>query len=242
MVALLLVAGLMTGVAATASAGTMAPLPPCEIDDTLTKYRAVSDWSRSLLDLDFRLASAYAPSDLRSTADAGLNGGHKVRPLVMADLKAMASAARAAGARLSVRSAYRSYATQATTFQEWVNLHGWAVAVKESARPGHSEHQVGTTIDFQSYGGPAPWDVADWATSKAGKWMKANAWKYGFVMSYPKGKTSITCYTYEPWHYRYLGKARAAQVRDSGLTLREFLWREQTLPIETLQPGGPTRR
>jgi D-alanyl-D-alanine carboxypeptidase len=240
LVALLLVSALLASVAATASAATT--LPPCRIDDTLTKHRATSDWSRSLLDLDFRLASSYAPSDLRSTADAGLNGGHRVRKHVIADLKAMASAARAAGARLSVRSAYRSYATQVTTFQSWVNLHGWAVAVKESARPGHSEHQLGTTLDFQSYGGPAPWDVSDWATSKAGAWMKANAWKYGFVMTYPKGKTSVTCYVYEPWHYRYLGKARAAQVRASGLTLREFLWREETLPIEPLQPGGSPRR
>jgi D-alanyl-D-alanine carboxypeptidase len=242
LVALLLVSALMTGVAGTASAATTPPLPPCRIDDTLTKNRTTADWSRSLLDLDFRLASSYAPTDLRSTADAGLNGGHRVRKHVIADLKAMASAARAAGARLSVRSAYRSYATQVTTFQHWVNLHGWAVAVKESARPGHSEHQLGTTLDFQSYGGPAPWDVSDWATSKAGAWMKANAWKYGFVMTYPKGKTSVTCYVYEPWHYRYVGKARAAQVRASGLTFREFLWHEQTPPIETLQPGGSPRR
>lgn len=239
-VALLLVSALLTGVGATASAATP-PLPPCEIDDTLTKHRAVSDWHRSLLDLDFRLASSYAPTDLRSTADAGLNGGQRVRKHVIADLKAMATAARAAGARLSVQSAYRSYATQVTTFQHWVDVHGWAVAIKESARPGHSEHQVGTTLDFKSYGGPAPWDVRDWATSKAGAWMKANAWKYGFVMSYPKGKTSVTCYTYEPWHYRYVGRERAKAMRDSGRTVREFLWREQTAVIGTLTPGGSTR-
>jgi zinc D-Ala-D-Ala carboxypeptidase len=240
-VALLLVAALLTGVASTASAATLVPLPPCEIHDTLTKHRAISDWRRSLLDLEFRLSSSYAPTDLRSTADAGLNGGYKVRKHVLADLKAMARAARAAGARLSVQSAYRSYATQKATFDYWVDLHGWSVAIKESARAGHSEHQVGTTLDFRSYGGPAPWDVSDWATTKAGAWMKANAWKYGFIMSYPKGKTSVTCYTYEPWHYRYVGRERAAQIRASGLTMREFLWREQTPPIEALTQGGSSR-
>ncbi len=109
--------------------------------------------------------AAYAPGDLRSTADAGLNGGYKVRAHVIADLKAMASAARAAGARLSVQSAYRSYATQqsprSSTGSTSTGTHD---ALKESARAGHSEHQLGTTLDFRSYGGPAPWDVADWAT------------------------------------------------------------------------------
>jgi D-alanyl-D-alanine carboxypeptidase len=55
--------------------------------------------------------------------------------------------------------------------------------------------------------------------------MKNNAWKYGFMMSYPKGKSSITCYTYEPWHYRYVGRALARHIHDSGLTIREYLWR-----------------
>ena len=50
--------------------------------------------------------------------------------------------------------------------------------------------------------------MTDWATTKAGKWLGANAWKYGFIMSYPKGKTSLTCYMYEPWHFHYIGRAR----------------------------------
>ncbi len=246
LVALLLAAGLVAGVMATASPATVAaaaipPVPGCSIADDLTKHRLLSDWSRSLLDRGFRLTSSYAPGDLRSTADAGLNGGVKVRAHVLADLTAMAKAARAAGARLSVQSAYRSYATQQSTFDYWVRVHGYEVAILESARAGHSEHQLGTSIDFRSYGGPAPWDVSDWATTKAGAWTKANAWRYGFVMSYPKGKTGVTCYTYEPWHYRYIGRERAAAVRASGLTLREFLWQEQTPPRVELVTGGPRR-
>lgn len=232
------------GVGAASAAGESATptLPDCALADTLTKHRATGDWWRSLLDPRHRLSSSYAPPDLRSTAEAGLNGGHSVRKHVLADLKAMASAARAAGARLSVQSAYRSYATQQATFDYWVRVHGWDVAIKESARAGHSEHQLGTSIDFRSYGGPAPWDLADWATTKAGAWMQANAWKYGFVMSYPKGRTGVTCYVYEPWHFRYVGRARAAQIRASGLTLREFLWREETPPITGLLDGGTRRR
>ena len=55
-------------------------------------------------------------------------------------------------------------------------------------------------------------------------------------MSFPKGKTSVTCYTYEPWHYRYVGRTRAAKIRASGLTLRQFLWREQNTPAPTPTP------
>lgn len=224
---------------ATVRAAT--PLPPCTVADTLTKYRAYPDWHRSLLDYTYRLSSTYAPGDLRSTAEAGLNGGHSIRSIVVADLRAMASAARAAGARLSVRSAYRSYSAQQATFDSWVRRHGYAVALKESARAGHSEHQLGTSIDFMSYGGPAPWDVADWGATKAGAWMRANAWKYGFLMSYPKGRTSVTCYIYEPWHFRYVGRERAAVIRSSGLTLREYLWHEQTRTPLPFVSGGPSR-
>ncbi len=199
LIALLLTAVFATGLAATAVAATPA-LPACKIGDVYTKHRGYSDWSRSLLDTTFRLWSGYAPSDLRNTSLAGLNSGYYVRSFVVADLKAMAAAAKAAGARLSVQSGYRSYTAQITAFNNEIRIYGYATALTTSARPGHSEHQLGTTLDFKSYGGSAAWNYSDWGTSAAGKWLKANAWKYGFVMPYPKGKSSVTCYAYEPWH------------------------------------------
>ncbi len=234
-VALLLALSLVGGLAATASAADT-PLPACKVADTLTKHRWLGDWPRSLLDVTYRLSSAYIPTDLRSTSYAGLNGGFSVRRHVIADLRAMASAARAAGARLAVQSAYRSYKTQKATFAYWVRVHGMAVALKESARAGHSEHQLATTLDFRAYGGSAPWNYKDWGATKVGKWLAANAWKYGFIMSYPKGKTAVTCYQYEPWHFRYVGRARALAVRATNLTLRQFLWRGQTTPAPTPTP------
>ena len=179
-----------------------------------------------MLDSYFRLASTYAPSDRVSTSYAGLNGGYTVRRLVLADLKAMARAARSAGARFAVQSAYRSYSTQKSIFAREVEEYGYAQALRQSARAGHSEHQLGTTLDFRSYYSTrAPWDYADWGTTKAGAWLRVNSWKYGFLMSYPKGKQSVTCYVYEPWHFRYVGRYQAKLVRDSGLTLRQWLWR-----------------
>jgi D-alanyl-D-alanine carboxypeptidase len=233
LLAALIVAALLAGFAVTSSASA---LPSCRIGDALTKHRGYADWNRSLLDTYYRLASTYAPTDRRSTSYAGLNSGFTVRSFVIADLKAMATAARNAGARLAVQSAYRSYSTQKATFDYWVRVSGYATAIKESARAGHSEHQLGTTLDFRSYGGSAPWNYADWGATKAGAWMKANAWKYGFLMTYPKGKTSVTCYAYEPWHYRYVGRSMASKVRSSGLTLREYLWRQQTTPSPTPKP------
>ena len=235
LVALLLVVIATTGLAVSAVSAAPA-LPSCKIADVYTAHRGYGDWARSILDPRFRLSSAYRPTDLRSTAAAGLNGGLSVRGFVIADLKAMAAAARAAGARVSVQSAYRSYPTQVSTFGYWVRVSGYKAAIASSARAGHSEHQLGTTIDFKSYGGSPAWDYADWGTSTAGKWLKANAWKYGFVMSYPKGKSAVTCYAYEPWHYRYVGRTVAAAVKASGLTLREYLWRQQTAPVPTPSP------
>jgi D-alanyl-D-alanine carboxypeptidase len=105
-----------------------------------------------------------------------------------------------------------------------VAVSGYQQALLTSARPGHSEHQLGTTLDLTSKGGAAPWNYADWGTTAAGSWMAKNAWKYGFVMSYPKAETSASCYAYEPWHFRYVGKGMAAAVRNSGMTLREAIW------------------
>ena len=227
LLALLVACALATGLAATVASASS--LPSCKVADTLTTQRLYVDWGRTVLDTRYRLPSSYAPGDLRSTLAIGL-GSHKVRGFVLADLRAMASAARRAGARLAIQSAYRSYTTQKSTFAYWVRVSGYSAAIRSSARAGHSEHQLGTTIDFRSYGGSAPWYYADWGKSKAGAWLRANAWKYGFIMSYPKGKSSVTCYAYEPWHFRYVGRAEAAKVRASGLTLREYLWRKQTTP------------
>jgi D-alanyl-D-alanine carboxypeptidase len=141
-----------------------------------------------------------------------------------ADLAAMRKAAAAAKAPVAVASAYRSFSTQRSTFAYWVRVGGYAGAVRASARAGHSEHQLGTTFDFKSAGGAVPWNYADWAKTTSGKWMAANAWRYGFVMSYPKGKTALTCYNYEPWHYRYFGRTIAAAIHASGQAPRVWLW------------------
>ncbi len=123
---------------------------------------------------------------------------------------------RASGYDMRIVSGFRSYSKQESTYAYWCSIDGEELASTYSARPGHSEHQTGLAMDItslnQSYGKTAE-----------GKWLAANCYKYGFIIRYPKGKTNITGYMYEPWHVRYLGASTAKLVYDSGLTLEEFL-------------------
>ena len=120
-------------------------------------------------------------------AEADIGGNGRVRAIVIDDLREMAAAAKAADAPIAIQSAYRSYETQQEVFADWVRFHGRERALQLSARPGHSEHQLGVGIDFKTAGGGDPF-TGDWQLTVAGKWMKAHAWEYGFVMSYPRGK------------------------------------------------------
>ncbi len=201
------------------------PLPPCRYDDVETSRQNLAAWPYTILDTIYKLSETYTPNDLVPLDEAGVGSDDMmVRSLVLPDLKALLAAAKGAGVALEVQSAYRSYAYQISTFAYWVEQDGMDVALTTSARPGHSEHQLGTALDFRSADGPAAWDLSDWQETPEGTWMAQNAARFGFVMSYPKGKRSLTCYSYEPWHYRYVGREVAAQVAASGLTLREWLW------------------
>jgi D-alanyl-D-alanine carboxypeptidase len=206
--------------------------PACRIADVPAKFTSTADWSRTLVDWRWRVPSSYRPPNLVPVSRAGLTGGGYVRVDALPDLRAMVAAARAAGARLAVASAYRSYRSQVATFSSWVSRLGYASAIVGSARPGHSEHQLGTTIDFKSYGAGDPWSIRgyNWAKSRAGAWMMRNAWKYGWVLSYPQGLKAQVCYGYEPWHYRYFGRTIARAIHLSGLTPRVWLWRHGNSP------------
>lgn len=199
-------------------------LPECAYLDEPATLTAFEDWPYTLVDTVYRLPASYEPPDLVPLRNAGFNDDRLIRELVIADLLELRLAAEAAGNPVEVQSAYRSYSYQEQTFAYWVAQDGREAALASSARPGHSEHQLGTSLDFRSAGGPAAWDLADWADTPAGAWMLENAWQYGFVLSYPENSSHLTCYIYEPWHYRYVGRETAAAIRESGLTPREWLW------------------
>ena len=189
---------------------TPPPLPSCTVGDVPAAHGQLSDWSRTLLDTTYMLDSSYAPPDLVPVGQAGIGGAGSIRSFVVPDLEEMYKAAVADGVTPKVNSAYRTYKEQADTFASTKKSLGGDYALASVARAGHSEHQLGTAIDF---GGAA------------GAWLAVNAWKYGFIGSYPaEFSPDFTCYKAEAWHYRYLGREMAAAIHDSGLAAREWLW------------------
>ncbi|HYK95420.1 MAG TPA: D-alanyl-D-alanine carboxypeptidase family protein [Candidatus Dormibacteraeota bacterium] len=214
-------------------------LPACRYDDLLTSPRGYDDWSSTLVDTILAVPKGYVPPDLVPVSEAGLTGNSQVRAIVIDDLRAMRRAASAAGAAFGIESAYRSYGDQQQVFDAWVRQFGAHQTLLTPARPGHSEHQLGVAIDFRSDAGGSP-PAGAFGSTAAGKWMAAHAWEYGFVMSYPKAEAATTCYGSEPWHFRYVGRGRAADIRASGLTLRAYLWANFTttvVPPSIASPG-----
>jgi D-alanyl-D-alanine carboxypeptidase len=248
-VALLLIAGLLAiPAAAPAPVGAIGPLPACRLAEIPTVPRDYGSWRTTLVDWLLTVGQDYFPPDLVPVSDAGITGDGLIRQVAVDDLAAMAFAAAEAGTPIAVDSAYRSYAEQVASFNGWVRVDGYEDAITYSQRPGHSEHQLGLAIDFMTKGGSSALE-GDWATTPAGAWMAENSWKYGWILSYPKGNggklfSDVTCLHYEPWQYRYLGRELAAKVHASGLTIREYLWANFTMvdPItgEALPTATPT--
>lgn len=129
------------------------------------------------------------------------------------------------GIQLMVLSGYRRPEIQKLLLA-WSNKNNIRSSDEELlglAEVGHSEHQLGTTVDFsgksQGFKGP----YTSFGGTPEGKWLQLNAFKYGFVMSYPKGKENITGYIYEPWHFRYVGTGAAKDIHDKSISAQEYL-------------------
>jgi len=152
------------------------------------------------------LPESFEPNDLVSLDGSGLSlsrPGLSLRRAAFLALKEMSAAARAEGVTLLVSSSYRSYSYQVEVFNRGVATDGLAETEASVARPGHSQHQLGTAVDFGS--------ITDaFAQTKASRWLAANSRRFGFSLSFPKGMTAVTGYKWESWHYRYIGKAAAA--------------------------------
>ncbi len=172
------------------------------------------------VDKDHRLASDCEPADLEALpASISAEGSQQLRRETAAAIRDLFAAAENEGFRLYVNSSFRSYATQEGLFEYWVRVNGLAYAERTSARAGHSEHQLGTTADV---GFPGHF-LEGFAGTAEASWLAEHSWEYGFIISYPESKEDITGYAYEPWHIRYVGVGVASKVRDSGLTLHEYL-------------------
>jgi D-alanyl-D-alanine carboxypeptidase len=203
---------------------TIPPVPACTEGETVVTQNPETEWATILVDTERALPATFGPRDLHNISGAGFpqTEGMAVRQIILEDLAALREAAEANGTPISILAGYRSYQRQQDLFDRRVDELGASEAGSRVARPGHSEHQLGTTIDVTSAG---LGDVdQSWGASPAGQWIASNAHDYGFILSYPAEAADRTCYDFEPWHLRYVGREMAASVIDSGLTLREYLW------------------
>ena len=155
-----------------------------------------------LIDKIHKVGSDYVPKNLMHLEQNNLYAINKnnlsLRPEAFGALKVLAAAAQNDGVKLTVSSTYRSYEYQKNLFDYWVSVDGLEEAERESARPGTSQHQLGMALDF------APVDDA-FDKTPGGKWVYANAAKYGWSLSFPQDYEDITGYRWECWHFRYIG-------------------------------------
>ena len=210
---------------------TIPPPPACAEADVVVPQDPALEWATVLIDTARMLPPSFGPPDLHNIADAGFpfTDGVAVRQLLLEDLSALREGAAANGTPLSVIAGYRSFQRQTDLYERRVDELGDSEAGSRVARPGHSEHQLGTTIDVTTEGET---DVdQSWGATPNGQWLATHAHEYGFLLSYPLDASERTCYDYEPWHLRYVGRELAAQVIASGLSLREYLWQLDPVDI-----------
>ena len=119
---------------------------------------------------------------------------------------------------LILNSSYRSYSEQDETWLTRKKAYGTEKADQYAARAGYSEHQTGLALDINQFNTTEK----DFENTPAFTWLSNNAYKYGFILRYPEGKENITGYSYESWHYRYVGKDVAKKITDEGITFDEY--------------------
>ena len=197
---MLLAASLLKG-------GMDAAIPDKNIDGTLF-----------LVNRNELISEDYIP-DVRKTDLVGMS--QSMRDDAASGLEEMFAAAKEDGVRLSTVSGYRSYSKQNLLYDRKVKTAGTKTANSLVALPGSSEHQLGLAMDVSKYGSSNL--NSKFGDTAEGHWVAENAHLYGFIVRYPEGMDEITGYSYEPWHIRYVGKAYAQAIVDSGLPMDLFV-------------------
>ncbi len=192
------------------------------------------------VDKQHGLSEHHVPGDLRTLRDYDIPTTRdtiQAHAIIVQDLSDMFDAALNDGISLAVTSGYRSYERQKELFSYWkqkCKKRGLSDAEAElktneyCAYPGHSEHQLGTALDIVAAGQTSLKSSDE--NNKAWQWLHDNCEKYGFVLSYPEGKIELTGYMYEPWHFRWLGKKYARNLKkqkykakDTAMTSTRYL-------------------
>ena len=223
--------------------------PNFEILEERAKQRELAGWVVPTLELtDYqypRLATGFAGSEwvvvnklrplspldfepqvrkISSSESLDNSRGLELRDVAATALEAMAQEMLFQGAgQMFVNSAYRSYDYQLELFIDKVEQYGEAEALVRSAKAGHSEHQTGLAVDV-SVPAQGCAIMQCFGDTAAGKWIAENSWKFGYIVRYERDTTSITGYTYEPWHLRYVGTEIARMYASNGIHTLEDFW------------------
>lgn len=165
------------------------------------------------------LSKNYEPENIVDVKNWYCYGEAQLREEAYDAFINMFNAAKKDDVTLIINSGYRNYKQQDETYQDFYEIYGEDEANKIAAKPGFSEHQTGLSIDLTSYD-----ETADnsFENTKEFKWLQKNAYKYGFILRYPKNKEKITGYDYESWHYRYVGIEVATKIKDLDITFDEY--------------------
>lgn len=212
------------------------PVPACK-----ERHLAASDLL-ALVNHEYSLSPDYRPDDLVLLGDtfpSAVTRGYptQVRSVIIAPLQEMIAAMHTEELRPFIVSGFRGYYDQSAARQKWAEqFPEWAHNI--SARPGHSEHQLGTTVDFSTPDLPAM--VGEefiefhpaFASSREGQWLAEHAHEYGFTMSYPDDRYEATGFNYEPWHFRFVGIELSMWLHENELTISEYLLAEYGLPCQ----------
>lgn len=179
-----------------------------------------------LVNRDNLLEESFEPEELiKMTVKRATSAAVYMEKTAGDALLAMFEAATLDGYKLFLKSGYRSYGTQKTTYTNRLQSNNG----KDDgvvAYPGSSEHQSGLSCDIlnEDYAG-RPRMTTDFSETAEAKWMKENCAQFGFILRYPEGKTDITNIIFEPWHFRYVGKEVAGYIMRTEMTMEEF-WDE----------------
>lgn len=160
----------------------------------------------------------YIPNDLEQVSSEYSSKPLKLVNYAKEAFEEMARAAKTENYTIRAMSSYRDYAYQNTLYNNYAKRDGYESADTYSARPGYSEHQTGLAVDVDN----ADKYFTDFENTKEFTWMQNNAYKYGFILRFPKDKVKETGYEYESWHYRYVGKEIAKYIHDNNLCYEEY--------------------
>ena len=186
---------------------------------TNTKKTDISKNELILVNKYNYLTSDYNPDDLKELSNVYAYGTNQMLRLDAYNaFIAMWNKANEDGYKLIINSSYRSYEDQEKIYNDYSSWHGETDADKKAARPGYSEHQTGLALDVQSYCS----ENKEFDECPEFTWLSNNAYKFGFILRYPKDLEHITGYNYESWHYRFVGIKASTYIHNNNITFDEY--------------------